>query len=74
MRLHINGEAVGEKSLSSFSMTPDHNLFEGISIAGNDRSDNCLEGYVHHFQIFPLSSHPDISDLSSKVLMNMKHI
>lgn len=72
MRLHIDGAAVAEKSLSSFSKNPDQDILEGISLAGNDGCDKRLEGYIHDLQIFPLSSYRTINDLSTKVV-NVKH-
>ncbi|CAA7393220.1 unnamed protein product [Spirodela intermedia] len=59
---------VAEKSLSSFSKNPDQDILEGISLAGNDGCDKCLEGYIHDLQIFPLSSYRIINDLSTKNL------
>ncbi|XP_078440362.1 SH2 domain protein B [Wolffia australiana] len=66
--LHIKGESIGERSLSSILMIPEQVMLEGLSLAGNDGSDKRLEGYIHDLQIFPLSSHQIVADLASKNL------
>ncbi|MQL74209.1 hypothetical protein Taro_006581 [Colocasia esculenta] len=68
IRLHIDGEAVGEKSKSSFSKNPDQDILEGISLVGNDDGNKKLQGYIHYVQIFPLSSDINVTDLSKKNL------
>ncbi|XP_057461323.1 SH2 domain-containing protein A-like isoform X2 [Actinidia eriantha] len=52
VRLHIDGEIVGEKLLTT-SLSNDSNLqnLSSISLAGTDGDDNRFHGYVHSLEV-----------------------
>ena len=52
MRLHIDGEIVGEKLLTT-SLINDSNLqgLSSISLAGTDGDDDRFHGYVHSLEV-----------------------
>ncbi|CAI8606889.1 unnamed protein product [Vicia faba] len=53
IRLHINGEVVGEKSMSSLlNKESNSNNLKGITLANVCGDRNIVQGYVHNFEGF----------------------
>ncbi|KAJ7981916.1 SH2 domain protein A [Quillaja saponaria] len=57
MRLHINGEIAGERSLSSLlSKDSTSSCLRKITLASIGRDGSPVQDYVHNMEVFPLTS------------------
>lgn len=67
IRLQINGEIVGEKSLSSLlNRESNSSTLKKITLANVGGDENSVQGYVHNFEVFPIVS--SIKDQHLKVI------
>ncbi|XP_059661383.1 SH2 domain-containing protein A-like [Cornus florida] len=55
VRLHIDGEIVGEKPLTS-SLDDNSNILRRLHLASIDEDEGCLQGYVRGVEVLPLTS------------------
>lgn len=57
MRLHIDGEVVGKKAMSSlFNKDSISSGLTKIILSGGGGDDNSLQGYIHNHKVLPLTS------------------
>ncbi|XP_057949771.1 SH2 domain-containing protein B-like isoform X5 [Malania oleifera] len=57
VRLHIDGEIVGEKHLSSYMYGKYHsNGLRGVTLTSVDGIDDGIHGYIHNVEVLPITS------------------